>query len=290
MPYSLHGRVLEVKSTLTNQTRLILDTTHKEIGMTQIDYMEAVLANEPAMHELADRLCRSMRIFAYVICASTGTSSEVFTFGGWAGEKPDDVKSSAPQVAHGKLGEMILMGGGSDGKLIMSPIEHITKYGWMGAVAQDGYMVAVSKLAEEHDRLVALMVLYSQAHYDIALHHVGFRFESEADYLQANASKDQGMQRDIPGDHMRTYFEEDDYYTEHQWFQDGPHTYARHWDIVTDDPRHFLTWIAAAFGTEPTFFEHVRENDPVGVVWIESKDGTKFGVMARSQFWYVEED
>ncbi len=91
-------------------------------------------------------------------------------------------------------------------------------------------------------------------------------------------------------DHLRTYFKTSSWhYRENQYFPGEKLELARHWDFVTDDPGHFLRFIARAYGQEPATWEP-GENDPVGVVWIRGEDGQLYGVMARSNWWTVEGD
>jgi len=246
---------------------------------------------EAGPHDFASQLCNAMGVFAYVVVGRTGESPQMSAYGGWAGTLPEGVLSLAPHVAYGKMGELVVIGGGLDGQLIMTPTEgNELGYGWMGAVAQNGLIIAVSKWAQEHDRLLALLTLYNQIHYPLTLHHAGFRFKDVAEYEVANALYRNGMVRNIAGDHDRTYFPmEDGHYREHQWFPNGPHDNARHWDFVVDAPKDFLQFVAHAYGQEPVLFNDAGKNDPIGMVWVTSaKDGSKMGVMARRQWWNVE--
>ncbi len=242
-------------------------------------------------HEFAAQLCKAMGIFAYVVVASVEADRDMVAFGGWAGIVSEGNTSRAPHVAYCKMGELVLAGAGLDGKLVMTPVEsNELSLHWMGGVALNGTIVAVSKMAQEHDRLLALLTLYDREVKSLKLHHVGVRFPDEETYRVNCAARENGMIRDVPGDHNRTYFPmEDGTYREHQWFPDGPHDVAAHWDFVTDDPDGLLNFIANAYGKGPVFFDDVGEHDPVGVVWISNKDCTeKIGVMARKVWWKVE--
>ncbi|MFC1722086.1 hypothetical protein ACFL0C_00375 [Patescibacteria group bacterium] len=244
-------------------------------------------------HQFATRLCEAMGVYAYVSVGNVSESQKVQSLGGWAGTLPVEVSSRAPHVAWGKLGELVLLDGGMNGRLVMTPTAgNDVGYGWMGAVAQNGLIVGVSKWAQEHDRLLALITLYNQIHHNLLLHHVGFRFPNQDAYTIENGVYRGGLVRNIPGDHDRTYFPiKGGFYREHQWFPEGPHDSARHWDFVTEEPEEFLWFVASAYDQEPVLFDDVEENDPIGMVWIAaSSDGTKMGVMARRTWWTVENE
>lgn len=248
---------------------------------------------ESKMHlcyPFAQTLCEALGEFAYVVSGQVSDGKhEVLTYGNWAGSLPEGTTSRAPHIAYGKFGELVLLGGGSDGQLVMTPVPGNEKsYGWMGGVAQNGVIVAVSKWAQEHDRLLALLTLYNAVHEELTLHHAGFRFRSRESYEAANALFEGGMPRPAE-DHERTYFNMGVYYREHQFFPGGPLDTARHWDFVCTKPEELLWFIAKAYGKEPIFWE-AGENDPIGVVWIQAEsDSSKLGVMARKALWKVEE-
>ncbi len=243
------------------------------------------------LHDFASNVCDTMGVFAYMSLANVTPDRYVSSFGGWAGLPMLGIQSRAPHVAFSKMGELILFGAGNDSRLIMTPVPgYESGLGWMGAVAQNGLVVAVSKWAEEHDRLLALITLYHAQYEKLTLHHAGFRFEDYAKFTVENRLFSGGLVRNVPNDHERVYFPlGGGRYREHQWFPDGPHDPARHWDFVTAQPANFLWFIARAYGQEPVFFEDSGENDPIGVVWVTAKeDGSKLGVMARRKHWVVE--
>lgn len=242
-------------------------------------------------HKFADRLCIALGDGAYVVVgAMTGNPNAALTYGNWAGTVPEGTSSRAPHIAYGKFGELALLDGGRDGKLVMTPVAgNKQSFGWMGGVAQKGVIVAVSKWKPEHDLLLALLTLYNAVHQELILHHVGFRFPDHDSYEATNTVFQRGMSRPAE-DHERTYFRVDAAYREHQFFPNGPKDNARHWDFVCNDPDAFLTWIAHAYDREPVFFDDVGLHDPVGVVWVQAEDGgSKLGVMARKTRWNVEE-
>lgn len=242
-----------------------------------------------ACNRFAQTLCKALGDFAYVVSGQVNSEThEVITCSNWAGAVPEGTISRAPHIAYGKFGELVLLGGGSDGQLVMTPVPgNKESYGWMGGVAQNGVIVAVSKWAQEHDRLLALLTLYHTVHHDLILHHAGFRFPDLASYEAANALFEDGIER-LAEDHERTYFKLGYNYREHQFFPDGPCDNARHWDFMCQHPEDLLWFIARAYGKEPIFWE-AGKNDPVGVVWIQAEsNGSKLGVMVRKDWWTVE--
>lgn len=238
----------------------------------------------------ANDLCNAIGDFAYIVAGHMdGVTHKVQACGNWAGKTPKSLTSRAPHIAYGKFGELVLANAGLDKQLVMTPIPgNEQSYGWFGGVAQDGVIVAVSKWAQEHDRLLALLTLYSAVHQGLTLHHTGFRFPDHTSYENANSMFENGIKRPAE-DHERTYFRAGKRYREHQFFPDGPKDTARHWDFLCTDPEALLWFIANAYGKEPVFWE-AGENDPAGVVWIQAEsDNSKLGVMARNIWWRVEE-
>jgi len=250
--------------------------------------MDDRLRNSIMGHALATEFCESAGLFAFGVVSQADPGGGVISYGGWMGEVPVGVDSKAPQVAYRKTGELVMAGAGLDGQLVMTPIEgNELSDKWMGGVALNGTIVAVSKWAQEHDRLLALAVLYHAQYGGLELHHAGFRFLSEKSWQVANAGLEGGMIRPAE-DHQRMYFTTGKgYYLEHQWFPGGPHDQAMHWDVVCDDPQGLLRFVSSAYGKEPKFFEDCGSHDPIGVFWVTSGDGTKIGLMARPIWWDV---
>lgn len=240
----------------------------------------------------AEILCKALGEYAYVVVGfllSPGGSNQVLTYGNWSGIVPSDVDSRAPHIAYGKFGELVLANLGQDGELIMTPTPgNEQSYGWMGGVAQNRTGVAVSKWAEEHDKLLALLTLYNAVQDRLNLHHVGFRFPNRETYEDHNLQfKFTGGISRPAENHERVYFNLGKFYREHQFYPGGPHDSARHWDFACCNPKDLLLFIAHAYGTEPSFWE-AGPNDPIGAVWIPDKKGNKLGVMARHYWWVVE--
>jgi len=245
-------------------------------------------------YRFADFLCSAHGRFAYVCLGQVGPdNTSIVSVGDWAGGRPDESSSLAPFIAHGKMGEL-LWHGKSEG-LSLTPVPDIGQvgFGWMGGARYDSNIVAVSQWRQEHDRLLALIVLYSFQS-DIYLHHVGFRHSTFEDALAVAEARGEYLR--LPAeDHQRWYHRvvgeqtpHRAFYIEDQFFPDGPQTPAFHWDLVTRDPEGFLTFVAEAYNMEPKLWE-AGENDPVGLVWITAeKDGSTMGVMARSRWWEIE--
>jgi hypothetical protein len=236
-------------------------------------------------------LCEAIGRYAYIVAGelNEGTNHEFLTYSNWAGDYPEGTVSRAPHIAYAKFGELVLLSGGINGDLVMTPVpENKESLGFMGGAGQNGVIVAVSKWEEEHDKLLALLTLYNTVHQPLALHHAGFRFPDKQSYDLKNATLQNGMERPAE-DHERTYFNTGEYYRENQFYPGGPRDSACHWDLFCDDPKALLWFIARAYGIEPVFWE-AGKNDPIGAVWIKAKrDGSMLGVMARYDWWKVEE-
>lgn len=252
-------------------------------------HMDALLKG----HTFADLLCSAYGLPAYICLGHVGPdNTSIASLGNWAGEKPEKV-SRAPFVAQGKMGELLWRN--QEAGLSVTPVEGLEiGFGWMGGARCDSDIVTVSGWRQEHDRLLALVVLYS-LQYETRLHHVGWRFASEEAMRVRSAGL--GIEAiEVPAeDHMRMYHRVEDgrspyetYYVEYQYFPNDPHTHVFHWDLVTQDPERLLDFVARAYGAKPKLWE-AGENDPVGLVWVTAeKDGTVMGVMARPLFWEID--
>lgn len=247
-------------------------------------------------HRFADLLCSAYGLPAYVSLGRIDPDGySVMIVGSWAGGVPEE-PSKAPYAATAKLAELVWYG--QSRGLSLTPVPGLgIGLGWMGGARYDWDVVGVSKWAQEHDRLLALILLYSLEH-ETTLHHVGFRFISEEAMRVNSAGLVEKLGTgaiEVPAeDHMRLYHPVGDarcprgvYYVEHQYFPDGPHTHAFHWDLITQNPVQFLTFVAGAYGTEPVWLDP-EEHGPMGLVWVVAeKDGTIMGVMARDKWWNV---
>jgi len=196
-------------------------------------------------------------------------------------------------VAQVKTGELTWFGQAEGLSLTPVPGLGELSFGWMGGARLDSYIAAVSKWRQEHDRLLALILVYSMRN-PLALHHIGFRHKTEAAMLAASATLGPVPLSVPPSDHQRHYhLVADDraahgkYYIEHQCFADPGESF--HWDVVTPDPEGFLAFIAGAYGRKPTLWDDPGQNGPHGVVWVEAaSDKSIMGVMARPRYWEIE--
>ncbi|OGM28405.1 hypothetical protein A2801_02645 [Candidatus Woesebacteria bacterium RIFCSPHIGHO2_01_FULL_41_10] len=242
----------------------------------------------------ASTLCRALGRGAFIVLMQVNEDGEGFvSIGDWAGEKPS-VPSRAPFVANAKAAELFYAGKAVG--LCTTPIISFEMgLGWMGGARDTRLIVGVSKWAEEHDLLLAVLTLYAMQH-ETQLHHVGIRFPSEVSMRLAS----QGIKAsplEVPAaDHMRIYhwmpswhLATNGYYLETQYFPAGPQTEAYHWDLVTEDPVQLLEYVGSAFSITPELFDDSGANDPIGMIWIPDKEGNMMGVMARKDWWYVEQ-
>lgn len=243
--------------------------------------------------EFAQLMCWALGRGAFTSLAAVGPENSTYVqIGGWTGEEPDK-PSRAPYIASAKVTELFY--GGSAEGLSLTPIPDFTEgFGWMGGARYDDHIVGVSKWAEEHDRLLALLVLYSLK-WQVHLHHVGFRYPTEEEMQVASMRLGLEPIMKPAEDHARIYHPvETDrspsgvYYHEVQFFPDGPYDYAVHWDLAAKDPEHLLNFVAKAYGRNPVLWE-AGSNDPIGAVGIPDKKGSILCVMAREHWTRVED-
>lgn len=246
-------------------------------------------------HRLADTICTAMDREAYVVVgeANPRNHENVQSVGKWVGPKPR-TRSRAPFVAHAKFGELALLG--DPLAITCTPVDGFELgLGWMGGVRVATNIVAVSKWAEEHDKLLALVLAYGMDE-EVRFHHIGHRHPTMEDFRKASTNR-MPSPLEVPAadDHIRIYYRVSDsmtangyYYLEDQFFPEGPCDTAIHWDFATSHPERMLQFIAGAYGEKPTFFSDAGMNDPVGVYWVPEKNGDKIGVMARNRWWEVE--
>ncbi|PIZ45811.1 hypothetical protein COY32_04640 [candidate division WWE3 bacterium CG_4_10_14_0_2_um_filter_41_14] len=242
---------------------------------------------------LADLLCQAYGK-AVVIELMKVSPDQRFhiSIGGWAGGDIDP-QSRATFVGPTKAAELLFTGSAT-GLSLTPTLGFVMGLGWMGGARWDEWIVAVSKLSEEHDRLIALIVLYALK-YATILHHIGVRYPTLEEMMAASAAWGDGGITVPAVDHVRIYHLVDapnspigKYWREFQYFPDGPITPATHWDVATADPVGFLRFVAGAYGTEPVLWDDAGPNDPVGVVWIPDSKGNVLGVMARPRWVAVE--
>jgi hypothetical protein len=210
----------------------------------------------------------------------------------WVGNtrSPEIKNSGAHNVGLQKLLEVQNIGIRPN-HLVMSPQLNspvTTKY--MGSVRMVlsgmDFTASASHWKQEHDKLLAILVLYDALLGRITLHHTGFRYPTQNGYNKAREMFPEGRQ--LPArDHQRWFTRDGDLRVEFQWFPEGPYDFARHWDIITKNPAEFLEFIAQAFNTNPKYWE-VGPNDPIGMVRIPARsDGSELNIMARGKRWKI---
>ncbi len=246
---------------------------------------------------LAAVLGEPMHIYARVKSKNTGL---VLAAGAWVGKTVgvDLTKSRADWIAPWKLATVLQMSIEA-GVLVKSPNpdwEHSCP--WNGAVRLliDDLDVAVicSKWDERHDLLLASLLLYHVQFSILQFHHIGIRFPTMEAYAAANFRLEQKATPLVrpADDHLRTYFKLWAWpvgYVEHQFFPNGPHDNARHWDLQAADPLGFLQFIGDALDTAPISWEF-EENSPVGMVKVQpTEEGEVLSVMVRPTWTPVED-
>lgn len=222
------------------------------------------------------------------------------SFGAWIGTQYPVATSEAGGVAWAKFGELVSRG--DPYGICTTPVATYKRsLGWKGAIRVGNKIVAVSKLAEEFDLVMAAVGMYAFMGNKIELHHVGRRMNSKKE-MRAEAKRlavhHDSYQLDRPAeDHERIYIpvlhplgSNGLYYQEVQFDPSAPWDGVEHLDFVVDDPRDFLEFVAAAFGRQPELWDGVGENDPEGCFYTLDADGNALGVMARPRFWDVEND
>ena len=217
--------------------------------------------------------------------------------GTWVGEVPVGITSNAPLFAPEKMLELLRQPAPEPEVLVLTPISgYPNTTGLMGGarmiVGPRDLTIAVSKLAQEWDKLLAVCLIYDALVAPLRLHHVGFKYSTENEFIKAASLYAEGMARPAV-DHKRIYVPQkpgrSHYYRELQLFpkgstwEGGP---RKHWDYVTEDPDGFLWFVAKAFGQEPVFWDS-EVNSPIGMVAILDDHGNPLTVMARSKWWTV---
>lgn len=247
-------------------------------------------------HTFADLICHAytqVQGSPAFVALGVVKNGALVTYGDWAGGTPEG-ESQAPFVAMSKLAEMYLLG--QPAGLSLTPIPDFARgTGYMGGARWDDWISAVSKWRQEHDRLLALVLLYAMR-YETRLHHVGIRLPSEEEMWAASVGLGVTAMEVPAPDHQRLYhvFEDDRaancvYYVECQWFPEGPHDTVSHWDFATHDPEQMLHWLAEPYGLEPTMWPDAGPNDPKGMLKVQAEsDKSVLVVMARDRWWEVK--
>ena len=229
---------------------------------------------------------------------------DVWGIGGWCGLDPcgahPPTNAEAPAVAHAKMGELVLANGGRGG-IVITPTAMRRSLGFRGGVARDGWAIAASKWAQDHDQLMAATLLDMMLiHNFVRVHHVGrtltvAEFEAElVDSQQHPGITTPWVEVPAP-DHVRAYrratglpgsLQEKPWYEEIQVVP-GARPGKVHLDLVVQLPHNFLQRIAYMVGEDPTWFHTTDPKDPVGVIWVQGADGTWLGLMARGEDWEI---
>ncbi len=243
-------------------------------------------------HTLVDLICSAMGRQAFITLMDADPDGSSFvSLGGWAGS-PTYASSRARFMSQAKAAELLWFG--SPPGLVLTPTPGFELgTGKKGGARSGRYIVGVDHLAQQHDLLLALIVLYS-FECETQLHHVGWRMRTEEEMREASGREFKagfdGVELPAADGHLRMYhWHQDDrspnggYHTEYQFFPRGNQTPATHVDIATENPDDFLRLVAKAFGVEPTIWNDDPKG-PYGVVWVPGDDGSVIGVMARNHW------
>jgi hypothetical protein len=247
----------------------------------------------------ANRMLFAMGIYAHVfVSLKTVDHQDTHTEAIWAGVTPTNDPSRAYWIAVRK--GMALMASPmlntKPYSLLLTPIEGMEEYmGGIRVLTEElDIAIAVSKLDQAHDRLIAGCIMYAYLFQEdmempLTLHHVGTR--GTKDEFAHKIAEWGGNALVCPvSDHSRAYMHVGPHYLEQQYFQNGPWDGARHWDFVANDPIHFLTFLAYLYETDPVLWD-AGKNDPIGMVSIMGENSPEviFSVMARPKWWDVTE-
>lgn len=253
--------------------------------------------------DFAEKLAFAAGFHAYMKAGEDLGNDTIVSLSKWLnpGDMPDRTKleTSSRVIANIKFGELVHAGSPGPGWMT-TPVTTLGKFsaGYMGGIRFGERIIAVSKLKERHDLLLAELAMIAGLH-GVIFHHVGFRHESEEVYrLNVENNKAEGRIAIIEDDssHMRTYYPvfgplgQILYHEEDQFVPGSSMAPSTHWDIVYENPKELLKWIGEVLQTDPEYFSEPGENDPVGVIWItDGKKGEEvtYGVMARKTYWNI---
>ncbi len=244
----------------------------------------------PKSFDFANYLATSIQKSFYVVIGEAEGQS-AFSQAGWAGVP--STNSRGPYFANCKAGELLLLN--KNEGLSVTPIPNFKDgHGWKGGVRYGCNYVAVSALSEEHDQLIAAVILYHDIFYKLKLHHTGYWCTKE-EYENITSSCPNGYTRDV-ADHFRTFFLESgssfEYgksYKEYFYYLED-YQNDIHFDFVVDNIEHFLGFLSDVTGIEPEYWPDAKENSPKAGLFVTDKKGLTIGVMCRNKFWDVEND
>lgn len=248
------------------------------------------------MNQLAH--VRQQPFFAVLGLADYETQGAA-SFGLWLGTSHPIPNSEAAGVAFCKFGELVARG--DPFGICTGPVATAEKCSlkWKGAIRYGDKIIAVSKLAQQYDLMMAVLGMYAWIGNDVEIHHLGSRSASQREMIieARRLAMLHGTHQLIrpAGDHERIYVPVPSenmlrgfYYHECQYDPQAPWGGVSHIDVVTPDPEGMLRFVAAAYGKQPTIWEDAEENDPIGSFFVSDDHDNLLGVMARRSFWDVE--
>jgi len=250
---------------------------------------------------LADVVCRALGIPRHVaIAIASGDVPQSWIQAHWVG--PTDPRDTHYPVTVSQ--SLVLLAGLQQQAavvtdLIKTPLPAFREcYPYVGGVAQDTLSVVVQGGPPRHNQVLAALLLYDTLFEKLCLHHAGFRFSTEADFVAAQQDyAADALLRRPASDHLRVYVPlklclGTSTYREFQWWPEHPNRQhpAAHLDVVVAKPRDFLIWLAAVCDANAVFFETSGPNEPIGMVKVvDGADSEVLMVMAREQWWRVED-
>lgn len=228
---------------------------------------------------LGDVLCRAVGEAVPLAVGEVDADGSCRLRGTWLNAGGPGADPSRATVAEALAAAVSLLGG--------APGDH-------GGARSGGGLAAAAGWPAPWGRLLAAILLVQPEHPSV-LHHVGFRHPTRDAFqgeLAHKRSQGEEPRESAAPDHLRGYTAVFDahrrveFYLEDQFYPEGPHDVARHWDVVTPRPVEFLRRVGDVLGVEPQIFPE-RPASPWGAIWLARGDGAKLGVMARPEWWEV---
>lgn len=248
-----------------------------------------VLSNLSSGLKFGDLICSALRKPVYLFVEKIGVNNtSILSLGDWAGGKSNE-PSRAPYVAHCKAGELLWCG--QKEGVSTTPVFGLEiSNGWKGGVRFGSHIVAVSKLSQEHDELIAAVILYYMQSENVQFHHAGFscteaEFELVRNYGFLFDSKD-NKRVYLPVSDERSVYRK--YYAEYFCDPNSQSYGTTHLDFVCQDYAGFLSFVGKAVGVKPEFWHDSEEYEPAGSLWVADSEGKKIGIMARPIFWNIK--
>ena len=183
-------------------------------------------------------------------------------------------------IALGKFGELVAAGGlvSATTPLLITPTgEYELTLGYMGGVRYQDKAAAISGLPQEHDCLVAAMLLYAFDNV-VQLHHVGWRYMTPEDARRMAYASAYHQQtcviEPIPGNNEyyvpcvvppSSSVPYGIYYKEYRYVPFTPDVGMKHIDVITNYPEDLLRFVAQALGQEATLYGS-HDRGPYGEV------------------------